>query len=217
MSEPYAALAQVTIERPALISYLDARPRPASQWHDWDRIGGDWHGFSWTADLPAVLARADSWLGDSYRAAVRRVLDASETPAVGRCFYDQASEQFTFGTLTFSENLNDIVFFFAAARGLAAYLRDPQSGFALVHNYLWGDRRDTLAVMGLGADGYSYFLDAGSDVPAYEQHVHDATAVFKDVYQGYAKLGQLDIFDKITPFDPGKTGPKAQDELDRLR
>jgi len=34
MSEPYAALAQVTIERAALIAYLAAQPPTASQWDD---------------------------------------------------------------------------------------------------------------------------------------------------------------------------------------
>ena len=40
MSEPYAALVQVTIEKAALIAYLAARPQLASQWSDWRRIGG---------------------------------------------------------------------------------------------------------------------------------------------------------------------------------
>jgi hypothetical protein len=193
MSEPYAALAQVTIERAALISYLDARPRMASQWSDWSRIGGRWHGFSWEEDLPAVLVKADRWLGESYRHAVRTVLEASEAPALGRCSYDEPSRRFTFGTLTLSRNLNDIAFFFAAARGLAAYLRDAGSGFAVVHNYLSDNEHGTLAVMDLGADGYSCFLDA----PAHQQHVADATAVWDDIYQAYAKLGHLGIFDEL--------------------
>jgi hypothetical protein len=125
MSEPFA-LAQVTIDRAALISYLDVRPRSASQWDDWSRIGGGRHGFSWESDLPALFATVDPWLGDSYRPAVRRVPDAFEAPALGRCSYDEASRRFTFGTLTFSKNLNDLVFFFAAARGLARYLSNSQ-------------------------------------------------------------------------------------------
>src|SRR5262249_52334377 len=130
MSEPYAALAQVTIERPALMAYLAAPPQKSSQWGDWDRIGGQWTGFSWDADLPRVLATADTWLGASYRHAVRWVLESAEAPAIGRCTYDEATRRFTFGTLTFAQNLNDIVCFFTVARGLAAYMRDPQSGFA---------------------------------------------------------------------------------------
>ena len=153
MSEPFAALAQVTIERTALIAWLDARPRSASQWDDWSRIGAQWHGFSWESDLPPLLAKADVWLGDSYRHAVRGVLDASEAPALGRCAYDEASRRFTFGTLTFSQNLTDMISFFATARGLAPYLRDPQSGFAIIHNYLWDNGDGTVAVMGLGAGG----------------------------------------------------------------
>ncbi len=217
MSEPYAALAQVTIERAALIAYLGAQPRTASQWDDWSRIGGRWHGFSWESDLPPVFVKADRWLGDSYRHAVRSVLEASEAPALGRCSYDEASRRFTFGTLTFSENLNDIVFFFAAARGLAAYMRDAESGFALVRNYLWDNGSGTLAVMGIGAEGYSHFLDAQDDAPAYEQHVRDATAVFDELYGGYAKLGRMEIFDKLSPPGASKPGPSAIDDLDRLR
>ncbi|MBI5263030.1 MAG: hypothetical protein HY852_14565 [Bradyrhizobium sp.] len=217
MSEPFAALAQVTIERPALIRYLDARPRAASQWDDWNRIAGRWHGFSWESDLPKVFARVDSWLGDSYRHAVRGVLEPSEAPALGRCSYDEATGRFTFGTLTFSENLNDIVFFFAVARGLAGYLRDRQSGFALVHNYLWGNGERTISVMGLGPENHSYFLDPEKDASAYEAHVLDALAVFDDIWQGYAKLGQFEIFDKRRQFEGDKAGPKATDELERLR
>ena len=215
MSEPFAALAQVTIERPALISYLDAPPQKASHWRDWDRIGGPWHGFSWDTDLPPLLGRVDGWLGASYRQAVRRVLEYAEAPALGRCSYDEGSRRFTFGTLTLSENLNDIVLFFAAARGLAGAMRDAQSGFALVHNYLWDNGDGTLAVMGLGANGYSHFLDAERDAPAYAQHRRDAVAVFGEIYAGYAAGGRLDVFDKISPGRSG--GPSATDALDRLR
>jgi hypothetical protein len=148
---------------------------------------------------------------------MRRVLDASEAPALGRCSYDEASRRFTFGTMTFSENLNELVFFFATARGLARYLSNPQSGFALVHNYLWANGDGTVAVMGVGPEDHSYFLDAGNDAPAYDQHVLDAKAVFDDIYQGYAKLGRFDIYDKITRFEGGEAGPKATDELERLR
>jgi hypothetical protein len=85
---------------------------------------------------------------------------------------------------------------FSAARGLAAYMRNAESGFALVRNYLWDNGERTAAVMGVGAEGYSHFLDAQGDAPAYEQHVRDATAVFDELYQGYAKLGRMEIFDK---------------------
>ncbi|HLH90215.1 MAG TPA: hypothetical protein VKX28_17330 [Xanthobacteraceae bacterium] len=154
MSEPYAGLAQVAIERAALMSYLAAQPQKASHWHDWEGIGGRWRDFAWDTDLPPVLSRVDSWLDRSYRQVVRSVLSWSEAPAIGRCVYDEAAHLFTFGTLTLSENLNDILLFFAAARGLAAHLRDDQSGFALVHNYLWRGGGETLVVMGLGANGY---------------------------------------------------------------
>jgi hypothetical protein len=214
MSEPYAALAQVTIDRAALTAWLAARPQSSAQWSDWRRIGGHWHGFSWDDDLAEVFAKADRWLGRSYRDAITEVLRASEAPALGRCSYDEASRRFTFATLTFSENLNDFVMFFAAARGLSPYMHDPQSGFALVHNYLWGDRDHTIAVMGLGADGHCYFLDAGEDASAYQKHLRDAIVVFDDVYQGYARLGQLSI---SNPRVPPPAGPSALDDLSRLR
>ncbi|MBR0830682.1 hypothetical protein JQ596_34765 [Bradyrhizobium manausense] len=217
MSEPFAALAQVTIERGALIRYLDARPRSAAQWKDWPRIGGQWYGFSWTADLPNLLARVDEWLGASYRHTVRKVLAFSEAPALGRCTYDEATQRFTFGTLTFSENLNDLVLFFVVARGLAGYMRDRESGFALVHNHLWANGDRTVAVMGLGADDHSHFLDAAVDAPAWERHVRDGKAVFDDIYKGYAALGRLDVFDKVSKPGDHQAGPDAADELDRLR
>jgi hypothetical protein len=187
MCEPYAALAQVTIDQDALIAYLAARPQSASQWNDWRRIGGRWYGFSWDEDLAEVFAKADRWLGASYRDAVSEVLRASEAPALGRCRYDEASRRFVFATLTYSENLNDFVIFFAAARGLSRYMRDPQSGFALVHNHLWGNRDHTIAVMGLGAGGHSYFLDSQADAPAHQQHLRDAIMVFDEIYQGYTR------------------------------
>jgi hypothetical protein len=214
VSEPYAALAQVTIDRAALSAWLAARPQSSAQWSDWRRIGGHWHGFSWDEDLAEVFAKADRWLGNSYRDAVTEVLRASEAPALGRCSHNETSRRFTFATLTYSENLNDFVMFFAAARGLSRYMHDPQSGFALVHNYLWGDRDHTIAVMGLGADGHSYFLDAGKDAPAYQKHLRDAIVVFDDIYQGYARLGQPSIYD---PRVPPAAAPSALDDLARLR
>lgn len=214
MSEPYAALVQVTIDKDALIAYLAARPRPASQWNDWSRIRGRWYGFSWEEDLAGVLAKADRWLGGSYRDAVSEVLRASEASALGRCAYDEVSQRFTFGTLTYSENLYDFVIFFAAARALSHYLHDPQSGFALVHNYLWGNRNHTIAIMGLGAQDHSYFLDPQGDAPACEKHLRDATAVFDDIYQAYARLGQFNIYD---PHVPPPAAPAALDDLERLR
>ncbi|MGY8711282.1 hypothetical protein RAD16_36600 [Bradyrhizobium sp. 18BD] len=217
MSEPYSALAQVTIERSALIRFLDARPRPASQWNEWSRGGGQWHGFSWDQDLPPVLARVDEWLGASYRHAVRWVLKFSEAPALGRCTYDAATQLFSFGTLTLSENPNDIVYFFAVARGLAGYVRDRQSGFALVRNHLWVNGDSTLAVMGLGAEGHCHFLDASGGSSAYGEHVRDATLTFDEIYKRYAALGRADIFDKVSKYDASNAGPNAIDELERLR
>jgi hypothetical protein len=214
VSEPYAALAQVTIDRAALTAWLAAPPQSSAQWSDWRRIGGHWHGFSWDEDPAEVFAKADRWLGASYRDAVSEVLRASEAPALGRCSYDEASRRFTFATLTFSENLNDFVMFFAAARGLSRYMHDPQSGFALVHNYLWGNRDHTIAMMGLGADGNCYFLDAGEDAPAYQKHLRDAIVVFDDIYQGYARLGRPGIHN---PRVPPPAGPSALDDLARLR
>ena len=69
--------------------------------------------------------------------------------------------------------------------------------------------------MGLGANGYSAFLDADRDAPAYERHRSDAIAVFGDIYQGYAAADRLDIFDKVSP--GVSTGPSAIDALERLR
>jgi len=178
MSEPYSAVAQVTIERARLIAYLDAAPKPARAWTDWSRIGGEWHGFSWERDLPKYLERVDQRLVGSYRQVIDHLIAPDILPGTERCSFEHSSGRFTFATLMLSENLEEILLFFAAARGIAAYMRGDDGGFAVMQDFLWSTEW-TLAVMQIAADGRSEFVDSRAD--AHVRCIGAATAVFEDI------------------------------------
>jgi hypothetical protein len=180
MSEPYSVLVEVTIERDALIAYLDATPRPAAAWSDWSRIGGEWLGFSWDKDLPRILQGAGDSLVGSHRDVIAAIIAAEDLPGCERCAFDAATRRFTFGTLMFSHNVGDIVRLFAAARGIGEFMRDGQSGFAVVLDYLWSEPTWTLAAMEIAAER-SRFLDAQADAASWERYARAATAAFDDI------------------------------------
>ena len=199
MSEPFSAVAQVTIDRDALITYLDAPPRPASGWSDWRRIGGEWHSFSWDKDLPEILTSVDKRLAGSYRHVIRHLIAPDMLPGAERCAYDAATRHFTFATLMLSENIEELVLFCAAARGLTAYMSDAATGFAVVQDYLWGKTPHTLAALQIGPADRSEFLDAQADAVTFGRHADAAIAVFDDI--------------KAAAGAPGR----VIDELDQLR
>jgi hypothetical protein len=218
MSEPRAALTQVTIERGTLIAFLNSSTRPASCWADWKDIGGKYHGFSWEKDLPQLLEETDRQLKGTYRESIRAVMDHAEHPQVARCTYDDATRTFMFTTLTFSENLTEYVWFFAVSRGIADFLRNKESGFALLNDYFWVyGEPEPAVVMGLGADGYSGFLNQKRDDPAFEQHVRDATAIFDSIQGGLAPAIYHRILGAARIEWPKDQGPPPIDHLDRLR
>ena len=64
------------------------------------------------------------------------------------------------GSLTYSENLHDLIVFFSIARGAADFFEADGRGLAVVHDYLWGeeDERETVAALELAGNGGSVFL-----------------------------------------------------------
>jgi hypothetical protein len=185
MSEHYSALAQVTIDRPELIAYLDGIPRQTGHWDDWGVLGERTYG---------GLARVDQRLSmGAYRYQIRRIFQGCAS--IGRfCQYDDAVKTFTFGTFFFSEDVDDLAFFFAIARGLSRYMHGSESGFAVVEKVLWGD--GPCAVMEIGA-GRSLFLDEDIDT-AYPARLQQATATFDGFKSAYAvenpvPIDQLDV------------------------
>jgi hypothetical protein len=173
MSEHYSALAQVTIERSELIAYLEGVPSLTGRWDDWAALGERSEG---------GLERIDRCLEmGAYRYQIRRIFQKCDS--MGRfCRYDDAPKIFTFGTFFFSDNVDDLAFFFAVARGMARYLHGTESGFAVVDKVLWGD--GPRAVMEI-SPGRSRFLDEAADL-AYPLRLEQATAAFEALKSAYA-------------------------------
>ena len=190
MSEPFSAIAQITIERPALIACLEDTPSRATDWTDWRQIGGDWHDFSWDTDLPDYLAQVDKRLAGSYRHVIRHLIEPDILPGTERCTYDAPHRRFTFATLMIAENLEELLMFFAAARGLAKYMEAGATGFAIVQDYLWSQPAATLAVLQI-EHGRSAFLDAQTDAAIYQQCAAAATAVFDDIKAAAGAPGRV--------------------------
>jgi len=198
MSEPFSAVAQVTIGRDALIAYLDAVPMPASNWSDWPRIGGEWNDFSWGRDASACLERVDARLAEfgNHREAIRHLIEADIVPGTERCQYDAATRCFTFATLMFAADVEEVALFFAAARGIASFADKSAPGFAAMHDYLWSTTW-TVAAMQIGPSGGSRFLDPHADA-AYERYIRDAIAVLDDIKAaGGAPERVIDELDQI--------------------
>jgi hypothetical protein len=207
MSEPNAAIAQVTIRKSELLAFLNSPPRLATSWNDWLDVGESYVSFSWVKDLPRLLRMADQRLKGTCRDSIRSVMRYAEYPALARCTYDDTSGRFMFATLTLSDNLVDYLFFFSVARGMAAFLRDPEAGFASVQNYFWREWHESTIVMGLGANGYSHFLHQAGEAPAKARHVGEATSICDGVYADWSKYDAD---------DPKAPSPPVRNDLDRL-
>jgi hypothetical protein len=180
MSEHYSALAQVTIDRSELIAYLDGIPRLTGAWDDWDAIGERTYG---------GLARVDQWLAmGAHRYQIRRIF--AKCNSMGRFFqYEESTRTFTFGTFFFSEDVDDLAFFFSVARGLARYVHGTDAGYAVVDKVLWGD--GPRAVMEI-SPGRSRFLDSEEDI-AYGFRLMQATAAFGKLKAAYAGENPIPI------------------------
>lgn len=173
MSEPYAAFVKLRIARPSLIRWLDARPQPASRWHDWREIGGRWYIGKGTpdirdipeSDLAGTVADSDQQMAGtaSNRAAIKNLVSGTDPPVAKRISYDAATHDFIAGTLFFSENLADIIQALAFIRGAADALGPDEYGIAVIHDYVFGRGDDpdaTVAAIRLEPNGASSFLNA---------------------------------------------------------
>jgi len=169
MSEPYSALLRLQLPRERLARWLAAPVPAASRWNDWRSIAGRWRlpgGVDLAAssdvelgeflsDCTAMLARhAEN------RAALAALLESAQAENIRVAAYDRAGAYFVAGSLTYSENLYDLVVFLAMARGAADFLEPGEHGVALVHDYLWAEdgERETVAAVHLAGKGDSGFM-----------------------------------------------------------
>ena len=202
MSEPNAAFVKLEIERADLIRWLDAPTPRASRWKDWREIGGSYYfknGVQDIADVPSAelmesVLQCDLWLADARtnREMMRMVVGYAEAPELGIAAMSSDGATFVGGTLTYSENLTDYIFFLAFARGAADFLRDGRYGLAIIHNYIWGTADSTEAALRLSA-GQSAFMtpdqrdSAGGACQAIADHMLD-----QEPDPNYAPRDQLD-------------------------
>lgn len=182
MSEPYSAMAQLHIARPALENYLAAPARPASSWRDWrDMCGrhdatGRQDGLPFTLHPEMDFDSVDRWLSEgNYRSHLRAILEVAELPSLARFDYDDATGLATMVNLTVgAEGFRNPLWFLATVRGAADYLH-ATGGLAVIRQHLWGGPQSkyTMAVLRLGPDG-SRFLHPGTDAEAYSEAVYRA-------------------------------------------
>lgn len=169
MSEPYAAFLKLQTSRETLAKWLKAPVPAASRWSDWRTLGGQWYlseGKDLAAtsdqDLSELVSECDAMLArhPDNRAALRAILKSAEAENIKVAAYDRTGSHFVAGSLTYSENLYDIIVFLAIARGAADFLETDDHGLALVHDYIWTeqDEQETLAALSLTAKGGSEFL-----------------------------------------------------------
>lgn len=179
MSEPFSAVLRVKIPRPKLLSYFANSPLPASHWQDWSEATRGWNRFDSERELPPLIAEADRKLSGNYLQHYRTLLNP-EYSAMSRLHYDHAAGTFIFANLEFSGRLDEFIFFLAVVRGIAPFLTGPDKGFAILHNYLWGERKETLASVGLEA-GASRFLNNPENVDAYENSIQQGVLLLDGI------------------------------------
>ncbi|WYX10267.1 hypothetical protein WJ978_02805 [Achromobacter xylosoxidans] len=164
MSEPYSAFLKLQIPRGHLAQWLAAPVPAASRWSDWGAIGGQWYlcagkdlAASSDQDLGRLVAECDAMLArhPDNRAALKAILNSAQAENTRIAAYDRAGTHFVAGSLTYSENLYDLIVFFTVARGAADFFAADGHGLAVVHDYLWGEEgeRETVAALGLSGQG----------------------------------------------------------------
>lgn len=169
MSEPYSAFLKLPISRENLARWLTAPAPAASRWSDWRSIGGQWYlsegkdlAASSDQDLGKLLSECDAMLArhPDNRAALGAILKSAEAENIKVAAYDRTGTHVVAGSLTYSENLYDLIVFFAVARGAADFIEADARGLAVVHDYLWSaeDERETVAALELAGNGGSVFL-----------------------------------------------------------
>ena len=193
MSEPYSAFLKLQVSRENLSQWLAAPVPAASRWSDWRTIGGQWYlsggkdlAASSDQDLGKLVSACDAMLArhSDNRAALRAILQSAEADNIKVAAYDSSETHFVAGSLTYSENLYDLIVFLTVARGAADFFEADGRGLAVVHDYIWGEEgeRETVAALGLDGIGRSEFLasDAfGNAAGAFERMV-DAMLDGKD-------------------------------------
>ena len=193
MSEPYSAFLKFQMPRENLARWLAAPVPTASRWSDWRTIGGQWYlsegkdlAASSDQDLGKLVSECDAMLArhSDNRAALRAILQSAEADNIKVAAYDSSETHFVAGSLTYSENLYDLIVFLTVARGAADFFEADGRGLAVVHDYIWGEEgeRETVAALGLDGIGRSEFLasDAfGNAAGAFERMV-DAMLDGKD-------------------------------------
>lgn len=169
MSEPYSAFLKLQISRGNLARWLAAPVPTASRWSDWRTIGGQWYlsgGKDLAAasdqDLGKLVSECDAMLArhSDNRAALRAILQSADADNIKVAAYDSSETHFVAGSLTYSENLYDLIVFLTVARGAADFFEADGRGLAVVHDYIWGEggERETVAALGLDGIGGSEFL-----------------------------------------------------------
>ncbi|MCP2518038.1 hypothetical protein M5J07_24110 [Achromobacter mucicolens] len=193
MSEPYSAFLKLQMSRENLSRWLAAPVPAASRWSDWRTIGGQWHlsegkdlAASSDQDLGKLVAACDAVLArhSDNRAALRAILQSAEADNIKVAAYDSSETHFVAGSLTYSENLYDLIVFLTVARGAADFFEAEGRGLAVVHDYIWGEEgeRETVAALGLDGIGGSEFLasDAFGNVAGEFEGMVDAMLDGKD-------------------------------------
>lgn len=169
MSEPYSAFLKFQMPRENLARWLAAPVPTASRWSDWRTIGGQWYlsegkdlAASSDQDLGKLVSECDAMLArhSDNRAALRAILQSAEADNIKVAAYDSSETHFVAGSLTYSENLYDLIVFLTVARGAADFFEAEGRGLAVVHDYIWGEEgeRETVAALGLDGIGGSEFL-----------------------------------------------------------
>jgi hypothetical protein len=169
MSEPYSAFLNLQMSRENLARWLAAPAPAASRWSDWRSIGGQWYlsegknlAASSNQDLGRLISECDAMLArhPDNRAALGAILKSAESENIKVAAYDRTGTCFVAGSLTYSENLYDLIVFFTVARGAADFFEADDRGLAVVHDYLWGeeDERETVAALEFAGKGCSVFL-----------------------------------------------------------
>lgn len=193
MSEPYSAFLKLQMSRENLSRWLAAPVPAASRWSDWRTIGGQWHlsegkdlAASSDQDLGNLVSECDAMLArhSDNRAALRAILQSAEADNIKVAAYDSSETHFVAGSLTYSENLYDLIVFLTVARGAADFFEAEGRGLAVVHDYIWGEEgeRETVAALGLDGIGGSEFLasDAFGNVAGEFEGMVDAMLDGKD-------------------------------------
>ncbi len=170
MSEPPSAYMKVKISRPGLTNWLAAAPPRAQRWGDWRMIGGRWHTDGGTTlremsaeSLDRILEEASNTLArfaTNAQALLVLIANAGVDEGLYIAAYDVSETHFLAGTLTWSENLADVISCLALMRGIADHLEPGEHGSAVVHNYIWGegDPEATLGAIEVRSSGASQFV-----------------------------------------------------------